>query len=82
MIAFLMMSNKRLGAKSPGYKLPYHIYRHIYSFVKPKRAFWLADLGSVFGTYVRLKSNSLYSLAKGQTYLVGADTFFNIIDVN
>ena len=39
MIAFLMMSNKRLGAKSPGYKLPYHIYRHIYSFVKRNKMF-------------------------------------------
>lgn len=42
----------------------------------------MADLGSVFGTYVKLKSTFTYSLEKGQAYLVGLDTLFNIIDVN
>jgi len=40
------------------------------------------DLGSVFGTYVRIKPYLNYPLEKGQTYLVGADTLFNIIEVN
>jgi len=31
------MSHKRLGAKSPGYRLPEGLYRHIYSFIKRKK---------------------------------------------
>jgi len=42
----------------------------------------LVDLGSVFGTYVRIKPYLNYPLEKGQTYLVGAETLFNIIEVN
>lgn len=88
-----MMSHKRLGANSLGYKLPSSLYRHIYSFIKRKekvskiiflaqRKFWIVDLGSVFGTYVKIKGKMNHALEKGQTYLVGADTYFNIINMN
>jgi hypothetical protein len=33
-ISFLMMSHNRLGIKSPGYRLPTGLYRHIYNFLK------------------------------------------------
>jgi len=81
LLAFLMMSHQRLGAKSPGYMLPEGLYRHIYSFIKEPKKFWIVDLGSSFGTYVKLKAETLHPLEKGQTYLVGLDTYFNIIDV-
>jgi len=45
------------------------------------RKFWLVDLGSSFGTYIRLKGDMMYPLERGQTYLVGLDTIFNIVDV-
>jgi len=80
-LAFLMMSHQRLGAESPGFHLPEGLYRHIFSFIKEPKKFWIVDLGSSFGTYVKLKAENLHPLEKGQTYLVGLDTYFNIIDV-
>lgn len=92
-LAFLMMSHKRVGAKSFGYQLSEDLYRHIFSFIRgmieldyylkyiEPRKFWLADLGSSFGTYIKLKSELIHPLEKGQTFLVGLDTYFNIIEV-
>jgi len=40
------------------------------------------DLGSIFGTYVKLNLPLSNALERGQTYLIGLDTFFNILEVN
>ena len=51
----------------------------ILSYLSEPKKFWVEDVGSIFGTYIRVKGSA--SLMKGQTYIVGADVSFNIVDV-
>ena len=51
------------------------------SWIEPTK-FWVADMGSAFGTYVRIRSTQGNLLEEGQTYLMGADTMLNITQVN
>lgn len=80
-MAFLMMSHKRVGKNSAGKLLYKSLYRYIFSFIKEPKKFWVTDLGSSFGTYLKLNPENIHPVMKGHTYLVGIDTIFNIVEV-
>eukprot|EP00828_Plagiopyla_frontata_P009613 TRINITY_DN14970_c0_g2_i1.p1 TRINITY_DN14970_c0_g2~~TRINITY_DN14970_c0_g2_i1.p1 ORF type:complete len:239 (-),score=30.99 TRINITY_DN14970_c0_g2_i1:276-992(-) len=79
-IAFLMSTHPRLGENSPFHQLPKHIFAHIWEFHKAPRKFYIADIGSIFGTFIKIKPNYIYLLERGQNYLIGADIQFWISD--
>ena len=74
--------------------MPDFLYRLIFSFLKCKKKklfflclknfilaapqFYIVDLGSVYGTYLKLKPRELFKMDKGQMFLIGSDTVFLI----
>ena len=38
------------------------------------------DIGSVFGTYIRIKPYQVHPIEKGHAYLIGAETIFHITE--
>ena len=62
-------------------KLQPHLIEIIWEFVKHRRKIYVVDLGSVFGTYIKLKKTNKNLLYKGQQYLIGADTHFIVLDI-
>ena len=57
LLAFLMAKHKRLGRNSAAKVLPQQIFRLIYDYFKPAKVFYLVDLGSVYGTYVKVSKH-------------------------
>ena len=61
----------------------FSIFNYLFSKNKiglvPKK-FYIADIGSVFGTYIRIKPYQSHLIEKGQAYLVGAETLFHITE--
>jgi hypothetical protein len=51
------------------------------SFVKERQAFWIVDLGSVCGTYLKVSHTDPVELQEGQTFLVGNDINIDIESV-
>ena len=49
--------------------------------VRPKFAFYIVDLGSAQGTFVKIKHEKSQVVEKGQVFLIGAETQFQILDV-
>eukprot|EP01016_Furgasonia_blochmanni_P008491 TRINITY_DN13449_c0_g2_i3.p1 TRINITY_DN13449_c0_g2~~TRINITY_DN13449_c0_g2_i3.p1 ORF type:complete len:368 (+),score=55.88 TRINITY_DN13449_c0_g2_i3:61-1104(+) len=80
-VAFLMMTHPRLGEKSPGKKLPAHLLRLIYSFFKDPLRFYIVDVGSAYGTYVKLSQTPSQQIQKGNMFLIGADTHLSLIHI-
>ena len=94
-LTFLMMRHPRVGVKSYGRNLPVSIYRKIYAYIKSlllaflltdnnlePYKFWITDLGSVFGSYLRLTIKQKSPLNKGEIYLIGSESLFYITEVH
>jgi hypothetical protein len=60
-----MIEHPRLGQNSPGYYLPKPVIAHILSFIKEPRAFYVTDLGSVCGTYIKVSNSDPIELQEG-----------------
>lgn len=45
--------------------LPKHIFAKIWEFHKAPRKFYIADIGSIFGTFIKIKPNYIYLLEMG-----------------
>lgn len=80
-VAFLMGSHKRLGQKSIIQILPIELYKHIFSFFYQKVLPYLIDLGSIFGTYVKILNNQQLPLEIGMNFLVGTNINIEIEDL-
>lgn len=80
-VSFLMLNNERLRSKSD---LPYlsgDVMNNILSFIENKRQFFIADCGSVAGTYVKLKQEEFKLLKKGQIFCLGNEYILVIEDI-
>ena len=76
-IHFLFMSHPRLGRYSYGRHIPLSIYRHIFSYLKPRRVFLIQDLGSIYGTYIRVKSPR--KISRSCSILIAPEISVNIL---
>lgn len=79
--------NVFLGCQHPRSKsqwkyLPSYLFRLIRDFLQPEYKFYLVDVGSVCGTYVRVKPVAPQTILRYQMYLIGADTVFNVTEVS
>lgn len=61
--------------------LPIHIRRLIFSYLIQQRQFYIQDLGSTHGTYAQISESDKYQVRKGQSYLIGADIYLNVIEL-
>ena len=79
---FKVFSDKHL-ARNP--KVPYfpkELRILIISFLRKPRKFYIQDMGSVHGTYVKLKCRQQKKLLTGQTYQIGGtEVYINILQV-
>ena len=69
-LTFLMASHKRLGRVSSARVLPRHLIRLIYDFIKLPKMIFIEDLGSINGTYIRVRAN-WRETSQGDFYLCG-----------
>lgn len=72
-IALLMGQHKRLGQNSILQMLPIELFKYIFSFFSPKTLPSLIDLGSIFGTYVKILNTQFFPLKAGMNFLVGSN---------
>ena len=68
---------KKLIFKEPLF-LPREIQSMILSFLRESRKFYVQDLGSVHGTFIKAQRAQTQFIRKGQTYLIGNDVYINI----
>jgi pSer/pThr/pTyr-binding forkhead associated (FHA) protein len=80
-LAFLACYHPRLGRHSVFHALPQDMFRYILDFIKEPRAIQVSDLGSVFGTYLRITSSDSYPLSTHQQFLIGKDLLLDIESV-
>lgn len=78
--SFLLITNCA-RSQSVWRGLPEHICRLVWEYAQPRKVFYIVDIGSILGTYLRVKVNARHKLQSGNTFLVGSDTNFNILEV-
>ncbi|CAK82094.1 unnamed protein product (macronuclear) [Paramecium tetraurelia] len=61
-------------------KLPFSVIKHIYSFIKNKPQFYICDNGTRAGTFMKIKKDKIRTIEQENTYLIGADTFFHVLE--
>jgi pSer/pThr/pTyr-binding forkhead associated (FHA) protein len=64
------------------YDLPLSLFRYILTFLKEPPRLFLADLGSVCGTYIRVLSESPAELQTGQYFLIGSDVLIEVLEIS
>ncbi|CAD8143605.1 unnamed protein product [Paramecium octaurelia] len=62
-------------------KLPFQVIKHIYSFIKNKPQFYISDNGTKSGTFMKIKKDKLRSIEQDNSYLIGADTYFHVLEL-
>ncbi|CAD8140615.1 unnamed protein product [Paramecium pentaurelia] len=62
-------------------KLPFSVKQHIYSFIKDKPQFYLTDNATKTGTFLKIKKDNYKIMQLHNTYLIGADTYFHIMEI-
>mmetsp|Transcript_3027 Transcript_3027/g.6293 ORF Transcript_3027/g.6293 Transcript_3027/m.6293 type:complete len:314 (-) Transcript_3027:1157-2098(-) len=77
-IAFLSCYHPRLGRNSVFHNLPQPLFRYILEFLQEPRCLNVIDLGSVFGTYLRITNTDPYPLNSQQQFLIGKDLLLDI----
>ena len=79
---FKIFSDRHLANHPEIPYLPTELRMLIISYLRKPRNFYIQDMGSIHGTFVKLKHNQYRKLIKGQTYQIGGtEIFMNIIDV-
>ncbi|CAD8138235.1 unnamed protein product [Paramecium octaurelia] len=68
-------------SRKPIIKLPFSIRKHIYSFIKEKPQFYLTDNATKVGTFMKIKKDNLKLMQLHNTYLIGADTYFHVMEI-
>lgn len=62
--------------------MPKELRMIVISYLRKPRNFYIQDMGSIHGTFIKMKHNQFRKIIKGQTYQIGgAEIFLNIIDV-
>ncbi len=82
-VAFFMLFHPRVGHKANLPWLPIPLRMMILRYLV-ETAFYLIDMGSTYGTYVRLKAPHppcQQPLFKGLTVLFGNDVYLNVVEV-
>lgn len=80
-LAFLACYHPRAGRNSVFHCLPQPLFRYILDYLKEPRALTVTDLGSVFGTYLRITNTESYPLNSQQQFLIGKDLLLDIESV-
>ena len=62
-------------------RIPSYVMRRVYEFLRPEKNFYMSDLGSVMGTYIKLRYNQEYRLRKRDLFLIGAETLIHVKSV-
>ena len=77
---FKVFSDKHLERNSKALYFPKEIRMLILSFLRKPRKFYIQDMGSVHGTYLKLKHQEQKKLLTGQTYQIGGtEVYINIM---
>jgi pSer/pThr/pTyr-binding forkhead associated (FHA) protein len=76
-----MADHPRLGAYSMFHVLPRALFEHVLGFIREPRQVTLHDLGSVSGTYVKVRFDVPIIIREGMTFLVGNDINIDIESV-
>ncbi|CAD8085959.1 unnamed protein product [Paramecium sonneborni] len=63
-------------------ELPSNIFKLIHSFIKEKPKFYIQDCGTSLKTLVRIKKESPRIMNESNNYLIGADFYFHVIQLN
>ncbi|KAL4454184.1 hypothetical protein ABPG74_012141 [Tetrahymena malaccensis] len=63
-------------------RIPDVVLRLIWKFVRPKNSFYIVDIGSAQGTFIKIRYDKSQIIEKGQVFLIGAETQFHILEVN
>jgi hypothetical protein len=61
--------------------LPIPLRMIILRYLQEEKCFYLVDVGSIYGTYVKIKQYISTILNKGETFLIGADVNLNIVEL-
>jgi hypothetical protein len=77
---FKIFSDKHLARNSQAPYFPKELRMLIISFLRKPRKFYIQDMGSIHGTYVKLRHQEQKKLLTGQTYQIGGtEVNINII---
>lgn len=57
------------------------IRRLVIDYLRPAHGFYVQDLGSVHGTHLKVGKDQGEVIRKGQSYLIGTDIYFNVLDL-
>jgi hypothetical protein len=64
-LVFLMLKHKKSHKISFWSKLPNQFFHSIWEFIQPERKFTIVDIGSVYGTYLKIRTNKEHPIEKG-----------------
>mmetsp|Transcript_32152 Transcript_32152/g.5817 ORF Transcript_32152/g.5817 Transcript_32152/m.5817 type:complete len:95 (-) Transcript_32152:550-834(-) len=65
LLTFLMAYHPRIGRNSLFNHLPSPLFRHILTFLLEKKSLSIVDLGSMCGTYIKVRSTEPVVLEEG-----------------
>ncbi|CAD8077372.1 unnamed protein product [Paramecium primaurelia] len=63
-------------------ELPSNIFKLIHSFIKEKPKFYVSDCGTALKTLVRIQKESPRIMNENNNYLIGADFYFHVVQLN
>lgn len=79
---FKIFSDRHLENHPGVVYLPTELRMLIISYLRKPRNFYIQDVGSIHGTYIKMKQNQFRKLLKGQTYQIGGtEIYLNILEV-
>jgi hypothetical protein len=79
---FKIFSDKHLARNPEQVYLPPELRMVVISYLRRPRSFYMQDMGSIHGTFVKMKHNEPKKLVRGLNFqLGGAEIYLNIIDV-
>ena len=73
LVSLFMMNHQRLGRNVRVPNLDQLTLMNIYSYMTKKRQFFIKDLGSILGTYIRIKRNQYIELKRGHIFAIGSE---------
>ncbi|CAD8175173.1 unnamed protein product [Paramecium pentaurelia] len=63
-------------------ELPSNIFKLIHQFIKEKPNFYIQDCGTALKTLVRIQKESPRIMEENNSYLIGADFYFHVVQLN
>ncbi|CAK81051.1 unnamed protein product (macronuclear) [Paramecium tetraurelia] len=62
--------------------MPSNIFEHIHQFIKERPIFYIQDCGTALKTLVRIQKESPRIMEENNSYLIGADFYFHVVQLN